>query len=122
MERVGLPAAAVQREHQLSAQAFAERVLGDERLELRHQVVVAAERQVGVDPILERREPQLLEPSDLAVRERLAAKLGERLPVPERERVAQQGRPLARIGPLCACATSDSNRARSSSSAETCNR
>ena len=97
MQRVGLPAAAVQREHQLAAQAFAKRVLRDERLELRHQLVMAAERQLSVDAILDRRETELLEPGDLALRERLVSQLGQRLPAPERERLAQAGRPLVRI-------------------------
>ena len=82
MERVGLAAAAVEREHQLAAQALAEHVLGDQRLELRHQLVMAAERQVGVDPILERGQPELLQPGDLALRERLAVKIGQRLSAP----------------------------------------
>ena len=97
LQRVGLPAAAVQREHQLAAQALAKRVLRDERLELRHQLVVAAERQLSVDAILDRRETELLEPGDLALRECLASQLGQRLPAPERKRLAQAGRPLARI-------------------------
>ena len=97
VQRVGLPAAAVEREHQLAAQALAKRVLRDERLELRHQLVMAAERQVGVDAILDRRETELLQPGDLALRERLVPELGQRLPAPERERLAQAGRPLLRI-------------------------
>jgi hypothetical protein len=97
VQRVGLPATAVEREHQLAAQALAEHVLGDQRLELRHKLALAAERQVRVDAVLERREPQLLQPRDLALRVRLAAELGERLAVPERERVAQERRPLGRI-------------------------
>ena len=112
MQRVSLPAAAVEREHQLAAQPLAEHVLGDQRLELRHQLVMAAERQVGVDAILERREPQLLQPGDLALRVRLAAEIGERLAVPERERIAQAA-PTARPASSRsrARATSDSNRA-----------
>ena len=98
VERVGLPAAAIERDHQLAAQALAKRVLGDERLELRHELVLAAERQVGVDPLLDGREALLLEARDLALGERLVAEVGQRLPVPERERLAQAGRPLLGIG------------------------
>ena len=100
MKRVSLPTTAVEREHQLAAQPLSEHVLGDERLEFRHKLVMAAERQVGVDAVLERREPQLLQPRDLALRLRLAAEIGQRLAVPQRERIAQQRRPLARIVPL----------------------
>ena len=56
MERVSLPAAAIEREHRLAAQTLAKRVLRDKRLELRHQLVMAAERQFGVDAILDRRK------------------------------------------------------------------
>ena len=95
MQRVGLPAAAVEREHQLAAQALAKRVLRDERLELRHQLVVAAEREVSVDAILERRETQLLQPSDLALRER--PRIAARPAAPRaRARAPRAGRPTAR--------------------------
>ena len=42
----------IKREHQLSAQTLAKRVLGDKRLQLGDEVVVAAEREVGFDPLL----------------------------------------------------------------------
>ena len=54
LERLGLPARPVQREHQLTAQPLAQRVLRDETLELAHELRVAAEREVGLDPLLER--------------------------------------------------------------------
>ena len=66
LERLGLPARAVEREHQLAAEPLAQRVLGDERLELGDERGVPAEREVCVDPLLERREAQLLEPLDAA--------------------------------------------------------
>ena len=56
VEGVGLPAAAIEREHQLAAQTVVKRVLRDEPLELRHQLGVPAERKVGVDAILDRRQ------------------------------------------------------------------
>ena len=104
VQRVGLPAAAIQRQHQLAAQPLSEHVLGDQRLELRHQLEMAAGRQVGVDPILQRRQPQLLQTGDLALRERLAPQIGQRLPPPQRQRITQPGRAitgiLARTRPL----------------------
>jgi hypothetical protein len=54
VERLGLPAAAVEREHQLAAETLAKQVLRDQRLEFGHQRGMAAERQVGVDAILDR--------------------------------------------------------------------
>ena len=56
VEGVGLPAAAIEREHQLAAQTVVKRVLRDEPLELRHHLGVPAERKVGVDAILDRRQ------------------------------------------------------------------
>ena len=116
MERVGLAAAAVEREHQLAAQTLAERGLGDERLELRDERVLAAESEVGVGAILERRETELFQPRDLALCEGLVPQVGQRLPAPERKRLAQI-RSSARSGSTrCrARASSDSNLARSSS-------
>ena len=93
VERLGLPAGAVEREHQLAAQALPQRMLGDERLELADQLGVAAAGQIGVDPLLERRQPQLLETGDLGLRERLVGEVGERRPAPKRERLAQLLRP-----------------------------
>jgi hypothetical protein len=49
LQRLRLPAGAIQRRHQIPPQAFAERVLGDQFLELPDQLVLAAECEVGVD-------------------------------------------------------------------------
>ena len=84
---------------QLAAHPLAERMRGDERLELRHEPAVAAESEIGLDPLLQQREPELLEPRRLDCRERLEGELGERRPVPERERSVQpRGRGLEVAG------------------------
>ncbi len=75
-------------------------MLRDERLELGHELGVATERQVGFDPILDRREAYLLQPGDLALCELPVSELRQRRSVPERKRLAQAVRSLARIGPL----------------------
>ena len=100
LERLGLAAAAVQREHPLRVQALAQRLLGDERLELADDLGVAARLEVLVDRQLERREPQLLEPADLERGERLAGDVVERRPAPQRERLARRalGDAAARSG------------------------
>jgi hypothetical protein len=67
-QRVRLAAGPVQREHQLPAQTLAERVLGDERLELADCLIVAAEREVAVNAVHLRRQAQLLEAADLVAR------------------------------------------------------
>ena len=57
LQRLGLPAGAIEREHQLAAQALAQRVLEDQSLELAHEVEVPTESEIGIDPALERSEP-----------------------------------------------------------------
>ena len=84
LERLRLPARAVEREHQLPAQTLAVRMLGDQRLELADELRVAAEREIGLDPLLERRQPQILQPPGLDPRERLLGELGQRRPAPQR--------------------------------------
>ena len=78
----------VQRRHQTSPQAFAERVLGDQCLELSDQLVVASEREVCVDPQLDCRQPDLLEPGDGSLGEALVGEVRERGAPPQRQRVA----------------------------------
>ena len=94
LQRLGLAAAAVEREDQLHAQRLMERVLAHEQLELSDELRVAAEREILVDPGLEAREPQLGQPPDLAGREALVGEVRKRRPPPERERL----RRLARLG------------------------
>ena len=89
-ERVGLPSRAVEREHELRARALAQRLGSDERLELRDELGVAAERKIGLDPLLERDRAELLEPRDLGLGERLVEEVGERRAAPERERLAER--------------------------------
>ncbi len=57
-----LPSRAVEREHPLTPQALSQRVLRDEDLELGGEHGMPSERELRVDPVLERRESQLLEP------------------------------------------------------------
>jgi hypothetical protein len=61
LERLRLPPDAVKGEHQLGAQALAQRMLSDEPVELGHEIQVAPECQLGADPVLERRDAKLLE-------------------------------------------------------------
>ena len=89
-QRIGLPARAVEREHQLLAEAFAERILGDEALQLRDGGRVTSEREVGLDPVLDRAQPELLEPPDLALSEVLVRELGQCRPPPQAERLTKE--------------------------------
>ena len=117
-ERVLLAAGAVERGHQLGGEALVGRVLVHERLELGDEPAVLAERELGLDALLERGEAQLLEPRDRRRRERLVGEVGERRAAPQRERLAQQRRPRARArrarAPTAASSASRSKRLRSS--------
>ena len=101
-ECVCLTAATVKSDHQLPAQSLAQRILSDQRLELAHQVAVAAERQIGVDAQLERDGTAFFQPGDLAPRERLVRDVRQRRSAPQRESLAQ---PSGRIGgaPVLQC-------------------
>jgi hypothetical protein len=66
LEGIGLPTAPIKREHKLTLESFSVGMLPAEHVELTDQLGVAAEREIGVDPALERGEPSLLEPPDLA--------------------------------------------------------
>src|SRR5689334_7715211 len=63
---------------------------GDERLELADQLGVATEREVGFDPLLERRDTCLLQSRDLILRERRQGEVGQRRPSPKRQSLQQR--------------------------------
>ena len=91
LERLGLPPRPVEREHEPRAQPFPEWIVHDEGLELRAQLAVPSQREVGRDPLLERLQPKLVQPVGLTLDERFVSKLGERRAAPERERLAEVG-------------------------------
>ena len=67
-------------------------MLGDELLELADERLVAAELEVGADPILQRTGAQVLQPRDVRLRELLVTQVGERGAAPERERLVEPPR------------------------------
>ena len=95
-ERIRLTARAIEREHELTSDAFAVRMPADELLELSDELRMAAECEIGVDPVLGRREAELLETGDLVLRERLVGHVRERRPSPERESISQRRRRVRR--------------------------
>jgi hypothetical protein len=88
-ERLRLSAGAIEREHQLAAWPLPQRVLRDEALELADEVGVASEREVGLDPFLERAHAQLVQSRCLSRGERLVGELVQRRPSPHAEPLAQ---------------------------------
>ena len=61
LERVRLPAGAVERQHLLRAEPFPKRMLAHEDAQLSNGFFVPAEREVAVDPVHQRRQPLLVE-------------------------------------------------------------
>jgi hypothetical protein len=97
-------------------------VLGDERLKLTDELVTTTERQVGLEPLLERGDPPLVQPRAGGDREALRLQVGKSGAAPERERQAQQFRRdlgAARRQRLPPSPTSRSNRSASSWSGST---
>ena len=67
----------------------------DELLELSDELPMAAEGELRLDPLLERREANLFEPLDRRLGKRLVGEVGERRATPEPPRVTQKvGREL----------------------------
>src|SRR5206468_618402 len=86
-------AGAVEREHREAAKRLAQRVVAHEPLQLTGDLRVAAEREVRFEPLLERREAELVQPVDLVACERLLLEAGERPTPPKAERRAQRSLP-----------------------------
>jgi hypothetical protein len=57
-------------------------VLGDQRIDPTEDLGVAAERELRVDQLLERADPQLAQPRRLALGERLIGEISERRSAP----------------------------------------
>ncbi len=99
LQRLGLPTAAVESEHELTGELLAGRVVGDQLPQLAHQIGVPACLEVGGDASLERGESLLVEARNIRLRERLEGQVGQRSAAPEGEGVAQEcGCPLGIAG------------------------
>jgi hypothetical protein len=97
-QRVGLPAGPVQREHELPVDLLVERLLPGQPLQVRYQLGVLAERELGVDQRPLGVQPHLVQPARLLVRQGDAGQVGQRAAAPQRERGAQVPDPLGRVG------------------------
>jgi hypothetical protein len=95
-QRLGLPAAAVQRDHEKSPGALAQRVLGHQRGQLGHRRRWLPLRQQQVGPFLRRGGAQLGQPQPLRLGER-PRHPGERLAAPQRERLVGDPRRAAQV-------------------------
>ena len=97
LERVSLPASAVEGEHELCARALVEGMLGDRRLQLGDELGVVAQLELGVDEIRLGGRAQLLQPRHLEPGEGLVSEVGERRAAPEPDGLAQLRRTDVRV-------------------------
>ena len=113
IERVGLTATAIERQHQLSGEPLVGRSLRQhETLQLSDQVSVPAELKLGIDAALEGSHPQLLQPADLSLGEVLEGHFRQRRTPPQRQGAGQD------VGCLCGCAGLERLRARADGAVE----
>jgi hypothetical protein len=92
LQGVRLTVAAVEGEHQLRAQVLAVGMLRDQRLQLSDDLGVLTELELGVDQLLERGEPQLVQACDLGLGERLVGEVVERPTAPQRQSLLEHRR------------------------------
>ena len=89
-QRVGLPPRAVQREHEQSAELFAERLALDRGRESVAELAISAQCQLGLEEVLCADEPELLQPGRLARRTLGPGQRPRRESPPEVERPSRQ--------------------------------
>jgi hypothetical protein len=89
LERVRLPVGSVERQHLLCAEALPQRVLGHEDAQLSESLLVPTEGEVAVDPVHQRRQPQLVERCHLVTSARFELQPGESRAAPEGQRLSE---------------------------------
>jgi hypothetical protein len=99
-QRFGLAAVAVQRQHELSPQPLAQRVLLHRRLEVRDETRVPAEGELGLHAELDSRHAKFLQARDRDLREARVPQVRERGPSPQRKRRAQPAGRTRRVTPF----------------------
>jgi hypothetical protein len=93
LERVHLPSRPVERKHQMATQPLTEGMRPDQLLNLRDELAMSPERKVGLDALLERGQPQLLQRGDRSLGEWLVREICEGRPSPQAQGVGQHRRP-----------------------------
>lgn len=79
---IGLAAAAIERRHQLAAQVLPEGMFRDEPLEAGRDFDVAAKPKLGIEPILQAGQTELVQARCLLAGKRHVVEVGERLSTP----------------------------------------
>ena len=99
-ECVGLTAAAVQRQYQLSPATLSQGLFSSRGFQVTHHGVMVARLQPGLGQLLLRCPAQLLEPGDLRRRPRVLVQVWARPPPPQRQRPAETKRSRGRVACL----------------------
>ncbi len=90
LERLRVPARAVQRAHQQQPQAFPQRVVRHQPAQLGHGLVVPAQGELGREPQFEGTEAELGQPFGLRFDQRRRRDVGQRTAVPQVQCLGQQ--------------------------------
>ena len=88
---LGLAPGPVQGEDQQLPQPLAQRMFATQSLQLPDELSVAPQRQIRSGAGLDRHQGQLVQMRAFDVREAGIGELGQRLPPPQRQRLAQRG-------------------------------
>ena len=99
VQRVGLPARAIEGDHQLSPSTLTERLLAHEGLKIRDGLGVMAGREFRVDQILLGRIAKLLQPPHIGIGESLPRNVFQGRSSPESKRFSKK-----RAGGFCVSA------------------
>ncbi len=97
-ERLGRATAPVQSEHLRADQALAARMLGDQRGQFTGQLDMPTELEFGLDPVLQRGQPLLLQAGANPLAQSVGRRVGERRTAPQLQRRTQAGGPVTGVG------------------------
>jgi hypothetical protein len=89
-QRVGLAAGPVQRQHQLSVEGFAEGVRTGQGFEFGDQLAVPAHLELGLDPLLQRGQPEVLQTLGGSCGKRWLPNIHQWSPPPQCERRSEE--------------------------------
>ena len=90
LESIRLAVGPVEGKHLLGAQAFPQPVFADEHVQLAQHLLMSTEREVAVDPVHQRRQPELVELGDLFTAVRFEQQTRQGRTAPKAEPLAQE--------------------------------
>ena len=97
LERLGLPARAIEGDDQELVDALAQRMLSRQVPEVGQQVLVAPASELGLEPALRGKQSQLLQPRRNRLHRRLVGQVGERRARPQVQRSGERGRRFVEV-------------------------